>query len=64
MMALIVNSWCISVRRTGWISRALVRDLGGRLKARVELRQTGPRDETRLQAASARAAGACAAPRS
>jgi cell fate regulator YaaT (PSP1 superfamily) len=27
----------------------LVRDLGGRLKARVELRQIGPRDETRLQ---------------
>jgi cell fate regulator YaaT (PSP1 superfamily) len=29
--------------------RALVRDLGGRLKARVELRQISPRDETRLQ---------------
>jgi len=29
--------------------RALVRDLGGRLKARVELRQIGPRDEARLQ---------------
>src|ERR1700751_4313192 len=27
--------------------RALVRDLGGRLKARVELRQIGPRDEGR-----------------
>jgi cell fate regulator YaaT (PSP1 superfamily) len=49
MMALVVNSWCTSARRTGWISRALVRDLGGRLKARVELRQIGPRDETRLQ---------------
>ena len=29
--------------------RALVRDLGGRLRARVELRQIGPRDEARLQ---------------
>ena len=29
--------------------RALVRDLGGRLQARVELRQIGPRDEARLQ---------------
>src|SRR6202034_36349 len=29
--------------------RALVRDLGGRLKGRVELRQIGPRDEARLQ---------------
>src|SRR5512146_1808618 len=29
--------------------RALVRDLGSRLKARVELRQIGPRDEARLQ---------------
>src|ERR1700691_5394463 len=29
--------------------RALVRDLGGRLHARVELRQIGPRDEARLQ---------------
>src|SRR3954454_18927524 len=29
--------------------RALVRDLGGRLKARVELRQIGPPDEARLQ---------------
>src|SRR6201986_5543026 len=29
--------------------RALVRDLGGRLKARVELRQIGPRDEGRVQ---------------
>src|SRR5690349_2549212 len=29
--------------------RALVRDLGGRLKARVELRQIGARDEARLQ---------------
>ena len=29
--------------------RVLVRDLGGRLKARVELRQIGPRDEARLQ---------------
>ena len=29
--------------------RALVRDLGGPLKARVELRQIGPRDEARLQ---------------
>jgi len=29
--------------------RALVRDLAGRLRARVELRQIGPRDEARLQ---------------
>jgi cell fate regulator YaaT (PSP1 superfamily) len=29
--------------------RALVRDLAGRLHARVELRQIGPRDEARLQ---------------
>jgi cell fate regulator YaaT (PSP1 superfamily) len=29
--------------------RALVKDLAGRLKARVELRQIGPRDEARLQ---------------
>src|ERR1700730_4146790 len=29
--------------------RALVRDLGGRLRSRVELRQIGPRDEARLQ---------------
>jgi cell fate regulator YaaT (PSP1 superfamily) len=29
--------------------RALVRDLGSRLRARVELRQIGPRDEARLQ---------------
>jgi cell fate regulator YaaT (PSP1 superfamily) len=29
--------------------RALVRDLSGRVKARVELRQIGPRDEARLQ---------------
>src|SRR4029077_5360663 len=29
--------------------RALVRDLGGRLKARVELRQIGPREGARLQ---------------
>jgi cell fate regulator YaaT (PSP1 superfamily) len=29
--------------------RALVRDLAGRLHARVELRQVGPRDEARLQ---------------
>src|SRR3981081_4793350 len=29
--------------------RALVRDLGGKLHARVELRQIGPRDEARLQ---------------
>src|ERR1700726_1673245 len=29
--------------------RALVRDLGSRLKGRVELRQIGPRDEARLQ---------------
>jgi cell fate regulator YaaT (PSP1 superfamily) len=29
--------------------RELVRDLNGRLKARVELRQIGPRDEARLQ---------------
>src|ERR1700678_1226918 len=29
--------------------RALVRDLGARLKGRVELRQIGPRDEARLQ---------------
>ncbi len=29
--------------------RALVRDLAGRLRARVELRQVGPRDEARLQ---------------
>src|SRR5581483_5142235 len=29
--------------------RTLVRDLSGRLKARVELRQIGPRDEARLQ---------------
>jgi len=29
--------------------RALVRDLGARLRARVELRQIGPRDEARLQ---------------
>ena len=29
--------------------RALVRDLGGRLRARVELRQIGPGDEARLQ---------------
>src|SRR6476660_3548898 len=29
--------------------RALVRDLGGRLKARVKIRQIGPRDEARLQ---------------
>src|ERR1700677_221997 len=29
--------------------RALVRDLGGRLKGRVELRQIGPRAEARLQ---------------
>ncbi len=29
--------------------RALVRDLGARLHARVELRQVGPRDEARLQ---------------
>ena len=29
--------------------RALVRDLGGRLRARVELQQIGPRDEARLQ---------------
>jgi cell fate regulator YaaT (PSP1 superfamily) len=29
--------------------RALVRDLSGRLKGRVELRQIGPRDEARLQ---------------
>jgi cell fate regulator YaaT (PSP1 superfamily) len=29
--------------------RALVKDLAGRLRARVELRQIGPRDEARLQ---------------
>ena len=29
--------------------RALVRDLSGRLRAKVELRQVGPRDEARLQ---------------
>src|SRR5580658_10435833 len=29
--------------------RALVRDLAGKLRARVELRQIGPRDEARLQ---------------
>ena len=29
--------------------RALVRDLAGRLRVRVELRQIGPRDEARLQ---------------
>jgi cell fate regulator YaaT (PSP1 superfamily) len=29
--------------------RALVRDLAGRLRARVDLRQIGPRDEARLQ---------------
>ena len=29
--------------------RALVRDLAGRLRSRVELRQIGPRDEARLQ---------------
>jgi cell fate regulator YaaT (PSP1 superfamily) len=29
--------------------RALVRDLAGRLRARVELRQIGPRDEAKLQ---------------
>ena len=29
--------------------RALLRDLSGRLRARVELRQVGPRDEARLQ---------------
>jgi cell fate regulator YaaT (PSP1 superfamily) len=29
--------------------RALVKDLTGRLRARVELRQIGPRDEARLQ---------------
>ena len=29
--------------------RALVRDLAGRLRAKVELRQVGPRDEARLQ---------------
>ena len=29
--------------------RALVRDLSGRLRARVELRQVGPRDEAKLQ---------------
>jgi cell fate regulator YaaT (PSP1 superfamily) len=29
--------------------RALVRDLAGRLRARIELRQIGPRDEARLQ---------------
>jgi cell fate regulator YaaT (PSP1 superfamily) len=29
--------------------RALVRDLAGQLRARVELRQIGPRDEARLQ---------------
>jgi len=29
--------------------RALVRDLAGQLRARVELRQVGPRDEARLQ---------------
>jgi len=29
--------------------RALVRDLSGRLQARVELRQVGPRDEAKLQ---------------
>ena len=29
--------------------RALVRDLAGRLRAQVELRQVGPRDEARLQ---------------
>jgi cell fate regulator YaaT (PSP1 superfamily) len=43
--------------------RALVRDLGGLLKARVELRQIGPRDETRLQGGIG-PAGTCAAPRS
>src|ERR1700760_4105527 len=29
--------------------RALVRDLAGRLRSRVELQQVGPRDEARLQ---------------
>jgi cell fate regulator YaaT (PSP1 superfamily) len=29
--------------------RALVRDLSGRLRAKIELRQVGPRDEARLQ---------------
>ena len=29
--------------------RALVRDLAARLRARIELRQVGPRDEARLQ---------------
>jgi len=29
--------------------RALVRDLSGRLRARIELRQVGPRDEAKLQ---------------
>src|SRR5215510_9547826 len=29
--------------------RALVRDLSGRLQARIELRQVGPRDEAKLQ---------------
>ena len=42
--------------------RALVRDLAGRLHARVELRQIGPRDEARLRAGSGRADATCAAP--
>jgi cell fate regulator YaaT (PSP1 superfamily) len=49
MMALVVTAGVLQRAAPGVDFRAVVRDLGGRLKARVELRQIGRRDETRLQ---------------